>query len=157
MCTLCQTATRRRSAAATPISKGDGALPRTFLVPTSSSVDERVPTLSLSFGSCATGHTRVNLLPSLVTLYVKKKIRSCLPLRVCSLLVDSTARHLCTPCVRWSSRGECPGIPIRASPAGVKAQVAVAKQDSGYDVRTNAVLQSATAKCEEQLRAHGCL
>ena len=46
---------------------------------------------------------RVNLALSIVTLRVKKKRLWSWPLRVCSLLADSTAGHICAPCVRWST------------------------------------------------------
>ena len=45
---------------------------------------------------------------SLLTLWVKKRLLSCRPLRVRSLLASSTARHLGTPCVRWGACASCP-------------------------------------------------
>ena len=35
----------------------------------------------------------------------KKRLWSCQHLQVCSLFVDSTVGHLCTPCVRWRGEG----------------------------------------------------
>ena len=80
------------------------ALPRTSLVSTSSSVDHE----RCRAGVSSVGPLRLNLLRSLITLWVeKKRLGSCQPLRVCSLSVDSTERHLCTPFARWGARASC--------------------------------------------------
>ena len=75
--------------------------PRTVLVPTSSSVDRERSGARLS----SSDHYEPT--SSLVPCGLEKRLLSCLPLRVRSLLVGSTVRHLGTPCVRWSTCASC--------------------------------------------------
>ena len=58
---------------------------------------------------------------SLVTLWVKKRLLSCRPLRVRSLLVGSTVRHLGTPYVRWSACASHPLIWMNALRAPISS------------------------------------
>ena len=71
----------------------------------------RVPSLTLS-PLTTTSHLPL----SLGTLRVKKRLRSCQPLRVCSLLVDSTVRYHCQvecTCLSPSVGGHIMGSPRR--------------------------------------------
>ena len=92
-CTLSQTATRRRGVAAAPIPKGETVCtsPRTHSVPTSSSVDTGLSRATLS----PLGPLRVNLSTSLVTLWVKMRLRSCQPLRDHRLHRKTSLHSLC--------------------------------------------------------------